>query len=387
VSARRRLADRLFELGWRVLTPLRERRQRELRGAGTRLRRIVVVTPMFGIGNLVLLSGLLANLRRLYPHAYVALAVPAAEHVRSIIGEDLADEILPFDPRSRRRALRFAWRELRPRRFDLALATYFLPTVYMSALLAIARCRFRIAFAPDEHRGLLNTFTCVDRSGHELDRHLALLDFAGRPATRRTQVSRDDDAMEWTDATLRRIGFEDLPYVVGVHPGCESVNAQKRWPASRFGEVVRRLAASGDAGVLVFLGPGETDLLPALELPDSPRIHVVSSEDLARVIALVARCDALLSNDSGLMHVAAGLGVPVAAIFGPTPVEKNAPVGRATILERDGIWCRPCWAGPPLTCHRDRRYCLEGIGVEEVVDATRALLRRPAEGGAEPRAS
>jgi hypothetical protein len=77
----------------------------------------------------------------------------------------------------------------------------------------------------------------------------------------------------------------------------------------------------------------------------------------------------------------------VAAIFGPTPVEKNAPVGRATILERDGIWCRPCWGGPPLTCHRDRRYCLEGIGVEEVVDATRALLRRPAEGGAEPRAS
>jgi hypothetical protein len=77
----------------------------------------------------------------------------------------------------------------------------------------------------------------------------------------------------------------------------------------------------------------------------------------------------------------------VAAIFGPTPVEKNAPIGRATILEDPGVSCRPCWAGPPLTCHRERRYCLEGVGVDQVVAATRALLPTAAAGGAQPKAS
>jgi hypothetical protein len=62
-------------------------------------------------------------------------------------------------------------------------------------------------------------------------------------------------------------------------------------------------------------------------------------------------------------------------LFGPTPLDKNAPLGRATILEVPGLWCRPCWAGPPLTCHRDRRYCLEGIAVDAVVDAARAACR------------
>jgi len=374
VSARAALADRLCDVGWRLTGPARNRRRRALVAGGPTLRRIVVVTPVFGVGNLVLLSGLLANLRRLYPHAHLALAVPAWEHVRSVIGPELADEIVSFDPRSRRRMLAFAWRQLRPGRFDLGLATFFLPTTFMSVVLLVAGCRYRVAFAPDERRGFLNTFTCVDRGGHEIDRHLQLVAFADHELERRTVVTPSPEAAAWADATVDRLRTAGARAVVGVHPGCEAVNAQKRWPAERFGEAIRRLVAPGDTGAVVFLGPGEADLLPAMQLPESPRVQVIRGEPLQHVIALVGRSDAFLSNDSGLMHVAAGQGVPVAAIFGPTPLDKNAPVGRAIILEEKGLWCRPCWAGPPLTCHRDRRYCLEGVSVDEVVDAARMLL-------------
>ena len=383
----RALADGVFAAGWGLLKPFRDRRRHQLCAPETVIRRIVVVTPVFGVGNLVLMTGLLANLRRLYPQAHVALAAPPSEYARSLIGGDLADEILPFDPRSRRRMLRFAWRELRPRRFELGLTTFFLPTTYVSGLLALAGCRYRIAFAPDEHRGLLNTFTCVDRGGHELDRHLQLLAFRGQPLERATRIVPQADASRWADLTLRRLRLGEVRRVVGVHPGCERVNAAKRWPPERFGDIVRQLVTADDADVLVFLGPGETELLPALDLPRSSRIHVVADESMAHVIALVARCDTFVSNDSGLMHVASGLGVPVAAIFGPTPVEKNAPIGRATILEQEGVWCRPCWAGPPLVCHRERRYCLEQIGVDTVLGATRALLQGPVAAGTQPKAS
>jgi heptosyltransferase-2 len=256
----------------------------------------------------------------------------------------------------------------------LGIATFFLPTAYASWMLLLAGCRYRIAFGSDDRRGLLNTFTCVDRGGHELDRHLQLLDVLGRAGERQALVSPSEEAAGWAEDTMHRVGFDDGRSIVGVHPGCEAVNAQKRWPAQRFGEVIQRLVGSGDVGVLIFLGPGEAELLPALGLPESPRIHVVQGETLTRVIALVARCDAFVSNDSGLMHVASGLAVPVAAIFGPTPLDKNAPVGRATVLEVPGLWCRPCWSAPPLTCHRERRYCLEGISVDDVLSATRALL-------------
>jgi ADP-heptose:LPS heptosyltransferase len=362
------LSAGLVTIGWRLLAPWQARRRRELARAGGSLRRILVLTPVLGVGNFVLLSGLLANLRRLYPGAHLTLAAPAARHAATLLGPELVDEIVPFDAES--------WgRGLRGRGYDLGLATFFLPPLRASLCLLRAGCRFRVAFAPDERWGMLNTVTCRDRNGHELDRHLELLAFASVPLERtlRLRPSGDDDA--WASAVLERVGATRR--LVGLHPGCEPVNAQKRWPAERFGEVARRLLTDPTTAVLVFLGPGEEDVLPALALPDTPRLVVVRGEPLAHVIALVARCGAFVSNDSGLMHVAAALGVPVVALFGPTPLEKNAPLGRATVLEVPGLWCRPCWIGPPLTCHRERRYCLEGITVDAVVAAARASCEPP----------
>ncbi len=77
------------------------------------------------------------------------------------------------------------------------------------------------------------------------------------------------------------------------------------------------------------------------------------------------------------MHVAAARGVPVVAIFGPTDTVKNAPVGQATLLTAADVPCRPCYAGAPITCSRERRFCLENIGEDTVVAAVaRALGRR-----------
>jgi heptosyltransferase-2 len=353
--------------------PFRERRRRQLLTAYDGFGRILVVTPVFGVGNLVLLSGLLMNLRRLCPRATVTLAVPEAGHVRSVIGPELAEEIVAFDGRSPRRTMLLAWRVLRRRHFDLGIATFFMPARLAAAFLALAGCRHRIAYGRTDDSNWLNTVTCLDRGGHELDRHLGLLVFAGRELVRSTRLVPRADASAWADDVVAPWLGTGGTRIVGLHPGCEPVNRQKRWPAPAFGALARQLLATDDRGVLVFLGPGEVDLLPALDLPDSSRVHVVRDVALERVIALVARCHAFVSNDSGLMHVAAALGVPVAAIFGPTPIDKNAPVGRAIIVERAGVWCRPCWQGPPLVCHRERRYCLEDITVEDVLAAVRSL--------------
>jgi ADP-heptose:LPS heptosyltransferase len=350
------------------------RAEARLRADWPSARRVLVVTPVFGVGNLVLLTGLLVNLRRLCPGARITLALPANPYVRTVIGEALAEEIVFFEPRSPRRALALAWRTLRPRGFDVGLATFFLPWGYASAFLLAAGCRRRVAYAPDRAHGFLNTATCVDRGGHEIDRHLALLEASGRTVERTTRIDVEPAAGAWAAGIAERLAAAGAARLVGMHPGCEAVNRQKRWPAERFGEVARRLLGTADTGVIVVLGPGEAELRPALGLPESPRLYVVDGEDLARVVALVARCDVFCSNDSGLMHVAAALSVPVVAIFGPTPLDKNAPVGRATIVEREGLWCRPCWAGPPLTCHRDRRYCLEEVSVDQVLEALRASL-------------
>lgn len=357
--------------------PRQRRDQRRLASAD--IRRILVLNAVSGLGNMVLLTGLLANLRRLYPAASITVAMPASPLAPAILTPAGAGELLFFDTTGseHRRLLRFARRTLRPRKFDLGLATFFSATVLTARVLAAARCRFRVAYAQTKARGFLNTRTLVDHGGHELDRHLRLIEADGRPLVRTTLVRADRDATDRARARLRELGLGPPCAVVGVHPGCDRRNELKRWPLERFVAVIDALEREHMARAVVFLGPDDRDLRPALDMMLPRTVPVVDAADIDDVIALIGECRTFLTNDSGLMHVAAGLGVPVTAIFGPTDTIKNAPVGTATVLTAADVPCRPCYTAPPIRCMHERRYCLEHIGVETALAAVKQYVAAP----------
>jgi len=329
-----------------------------------------------GIGNMVLLTGLLANLRQRYPGARIAVAMPPSPLASSLIPSQLADDLLFFDASHgpHRALLRFAWRELRPHRFDLGLATFFTPTLLTSLALATAGCRYRIAYAESERRGFLNTITIVDAAGTELERHLRLLPPGESPIRRSAVVSADPECTDEARRILARKGLGGNLPLLGVHPGSDRINALKRWPLERFAAAIRQIERERIADTVVFLGPDETELHEQLEAQLGESSCVMSGAPLDLVTALIGECDAFLTNDSGLMHIAAAQGVPTVAIFGPTSEVKNAPGGAATVLTAVGVSCRPCYAQPPITCAYERRHCLERIAVNDVVAAVRARL-------------
>lgn len=367
ISPWRAMTDAACLAGWLASAFLRRRRAAQL-SCGAPVRSILVLNEVRGLGNLVMLSGLLLNLRRRYPAATIAVAMPSSPLARVVIGPELADEFLFFDPQASGKALLgFAWQVLRPHHFDLGLATFFSATLLTSCVLALADCRYRVAYAERPHRGFLNTITLLDAGGHELDRHLRLLEFTGALLTRQTAVPVPVDKALEAKKLLAQLGLGSERPLLGVHPGCDRINALKRWPVERFAAVINQVVSSGRADAIVFLGPDDMDLRPALEGQFASRVPIICSEGFEFVAALIGCCHAFLSNDSGLMHVAAALGVPVVAIFGPTDTVKNTPVGVATLLTASGVPCRPCYAGRPVTCLHQQRYCLEGVNVNEVL--------------------
>jgi heptosyltransferase-2 len=377
-EAWRTVTNGICALGWAGYHPIRRRRLAELT-AGIAIRSVLVFNDVRGLGNLIQLTGLLANLRRLYPKARIAVAMPQSSLAPLVIGKHLADEILPFEAshHNRRALVRFAWSVLRPMRFELGLATFFSPTLLASCALAVAGCRYRVAYAQTRRRGVFNTITLEDTGGHELDRHLRLLDFTGSRLDRKTFICADPESTEHAEHFLAEYGLGTHRPVLGVHPGSDRGNAAKRWPVERFVAVANRLTRDNLADVLLILGPDEAELDAELVRQVDERARVVRLESVRNVVGLIGHCQALLTNDTGLMHVAAALGVPVVAIFGPTDSEKNAPLGPATLLMADDVPCRPCYVGPPLTCFRERRYCLENISVERVVHAVQERLQAP----------
>ncbi|MGD9612135.1 MAG: glycosyltransferase family 9 protein [Kiritimatiellia bacterium] len=124
---------------------------------------------------------------------------------------------------------------------------------------------------------------------------------------------------------LRARGLRGRP--VAVHPG--SGSPTKNWPVARFVEIVRRLRAAGRETVAVL---GEADVAEAAvfarELPDLP---VLTDLTLVELAGALAECSAFLGNDSGIAHLAAAVGVPTTALFGPSDADVWAPRGRGGV--------------------------------------------------------
>lgn len=160
--------------------------------------------------------------------------------------------------------------------------------------------------------------------------------------------------------------------LVGLFPGAEW-GASKRWPWRRFAELAtelrRRLPASRQ---IVVAGPKEVWLAVRV-FEESGKVHPVIGPDLdlAALAGVLSHLDLLITNDSGPMHLAAALGVPCVALFGPTDRRRTAPAGDGHVVLSRDLWCSPCFRRRcPLVHHG----CLRGISVEQVADAVERRL-------------
>jgi heptosyltransferase-2 len=161
------------------------------------------------------------------------------------------------------------------------------------------------------------------------------------------------------------------PAVV-LAPG--AVGPAKRWPAAAYAALARRLLAEGLA-VWVVGGPAEKPLAQTIVAGTEARD--LTGTDLREAILALAAAAAAVSNDSGLVHVAAALGTPTIGIFGPTSPWHWAPLNSlaATIQANIELGCRPCHK--PV-CRFGHHRCMTEFGADEVFAATRRALAKVA---------
>ncbi|MDX1501009.1 MAG: lipopolysaccharide heptosyltransferase II [Thermoanaerobaculia bacterium] len=161
---------------------------------------------------------------------------------------------------------------------------------------------------------------------------------------------------------------------VGLFPGA-AFGPSKRWPEGRFGELARTLRRRIDGARLVIVaGPGEVWLAVKVHEAVARATPVVGPDlDLADLAAVLGRLDLLITNDSGPMHLAAALGVPCLALFGPTDPRRTAPSGEGHTVLWSHRWCSPCFRRRcPLVHHG----CMKDHEVESVAESALRGLGR-----------
>jgi len=333
--------------------------------------RLLLVAPNW-IGDTLLAQPLLARLRTRHPGLRIDAIAPewTAPVLRRMPEIDEVIEVpfrhgeLALGPR-----LRLA-RRMQRRRYGEAIV---LPNSFKSALVPfLARIPRRVGFRGEARYGLLNVRHRLDESALPLmaERYLQLAEAPGRPVERPVPAARIEVDEANLLITVSRLGLDRSQPVVALCPGAEYGPA-KRWPARHFAALARALA-SRNRSVWLVGAPGDRAIGEEIaHLSAGEALNLCGRTDLGAAIDLLSVAEAVVTNDSGLMHVAAALGRPLVALYGSSSPAHTPPLApRARIVKLE-IECSPCFA---RECPLGHFRCMNELSPERVLSEIDAAV-------------
>jgi heptosyltransferase-2 len=325
--------------------------------------KILVVGPSW-IGDTVLSQPLLTLLHQRHPKLELDFLAPAwtfpvvrrMPEVRRAIANPFQHGELKL--RERRR-LGVA---LRAERYDQAIV---LPNTLKSAFVPVfARVKRRTGYSGEMRWGTLNDVRLLDpRALPQMAQRYAALGLDSRetvPAVLPVPHLVVDD--EQRIATLSALGLAGVSRAVALCPGAEYGPA-KRWPPSYFAELAKTLTAAGDAVWLIGSAKDAPIAQDIVRLSGGACLDLCGKTSLDQAIDLLASARMAITNDSGLMHVAAAVGTPLIAIYGSSTPDHTPPMSsRAQIVKLD-MPCSPCFE---RTCPLGHFNCMMLLKPERV---------------------
>ena len=301
------------------------------------------------VGDAVMCIPALEAIRARWPQAKITILARAwvADLYR---GQPFADEIIPLDASVRSPgAMEKIARDLRREHFDCAV---LLQNAFSAAWLAWrAGIPERIGYARDGRSLLLTRAIPVPDAGeipaHETYYYLELIRRAGwlgqLPDVSEIQLSLAPEASDAAELRLQNAGVQPGSRRVALAPGA-AYGSAKCWLPERFAAVADSLVDEFAADVILFGTPSEAGIARqiASRMRHQP-ISLVGQTPIGDLPALFSRCQLFIGNDSGAMHVAAAVGVPVVGVFGSTDPEGTAPITPRRALVRHAVACSPCF--------------------------------------------
>ena len=342
----------------------------------------ILVRATNWVGDAVMAIPALRAVRSRWPQAEIV--VLARAWVADLYaGQGIADRLIVYEHRGRHAGIIGRERlaaELRHENFDLALLQQ---NAFEAAWLSWrAGIPERIGYARDGRGWLLTRPIAVPAKGeipaHETYYYLELLRRAGWLAelpnveTIVLEISRD--AREQAKQKLIAAGARPNATWVAFAPGA-AYGSAKCWAPERYAALADRLIAEHDADVILFGTPQESEMAARIvKNMQRQAVNLVGATKIGELPALLAVCRLFIGNDSGAMHVAGAVGLPVVGIFGSSDPEGTSPVTPHFSLVRHPVSCSPCFLRECPIEHPIKHPCMELISAEQVFVAAESLL-------------
>jgi heptosyltransferase-2 len=328
----------------------------------------LIVGPSW-LGDAVMMGALVQRLKRADAAGRITVLTPAHldDLVRRLPGVD-ATLINPFAHGALKLGARARFGRALTGRFD---AAWVLPHSWKSALIPFfAGVPRRIGFVGEARYLVLTDTRPLDEAAlpRMVDRFCLLAEPRGATAPATSPLPTLDANAERSAAVLARLGLEGgrgVALCVGAEYG-----PAKRWPAAHFAALATHLAAAGSAPWLIG-GPGDAPIGAEVAALAPAARDLTGKTTLGEAIDLIAAARAVVSNDSGLMHVAAALGRPLVALYGSTSPAFTPPLSPDAVILSLNVACSPCFQ---RVCPLGHFKCLNELSADRVWAAVAPLL-------------
>ena len=343
------------------------------------IKNVLVIAPNW-LGDAVLALPALAGIRKLFPASRITvLGLP---HICELFKES------PYvdDRKIYSSTLLTTVSDIRKERFDLAI---LLPNSFRTALMVhLALTPIRCGYNRDGRGIMLNLPVRVTKEIRNLDQveyYRNIVSSIERSLEKEIlkQVQNDRESgkrKEWLHLSqeelqhatkiLQNFNISPGSLIIGINPGA-AYGSAKRWYPERFAQVSSALVKKHKANIIIFGSQQELGIASEIEILSSvPVINMAGKTTIRGLMSLIKQCTIFITNDSGPMHIAAALAIPVIAIFGSTDPGKTGPMGDENIVIRKKAECRPCFK---RKCPTDLK-CMDLITVEDVIAGVDRIL-------------
>ena len=327
------------------------------------------------VGDAIMTTPVVRAVRKNFPEAEISILVkPWVAPV--FHNNPFVDNALIYDDKGRHKkgwgTIRLA-KDLRQYNFDL---TVLMQNAFEAALITfLAGIPERLGYDTDARALLLNRCIKLDpklKRIHLIDYYRGILKGGGLCDDGGTlDLFISDSEKQKAKKTLQDNGIDLLKPVIAINPGATGGTA-KRWFPNRFAELSAKLAEHFGVKVMIFGGPGDNLLGEQIAgLSGNVCVNLAGKTNLAQAFALIERCSLFITNDSGLMHAAAALGINQVAIIGSTNHITTPPSNTNSRIVRVPVHCSPCMKPE---CRYEHHQCMDKICVDMVFKEAVAMM-------------
>jgi len=314
-------------------------------------------------------------IRKRFPNSHVSLlakpwVMPVFENSEHI------DRLLIYDDKGRHKGIfgkfRLA-RDLKKYHFDAAI---LLQNAFEAALITfLAKIPLRVGYNTDVRQLLLtHAVSCTDeiKKQHQTDYYLNIIRGIGMKEDNRAlylELNQRDRLRAEKTLLEQHLSLDDK--IIGINPGA-TYGPAKQWPLDRYAHLADKIQAFTGGRIIIFGGPNDRKLGKKISQKMQHRpIDLSGKTSLGEAMALIERCDLFITNDSGLMHVAAALDVPLIAVFGSTNSITTGPLSQNSRIVQVPLECSPCLRPE---CPKGHLNCMDQISVEMVFSGVKDML-------------